>query len=53
MKKKIFDTAKDAVLHATYRGITRQALQILYKGLCLFSKKETELRRLEKERDGK
>ncbi len=53
MKKKIFENAKDAVLHATYRAVTRKALTLVYKGLCLFSKKESELRRLEKARDDK
>jgi len=47
MSKKVFDGAKEAVLHATYRGLTRKALHLIYKGLVFLSKKESKKRREE------
>lgn len=48
--KKAFEGAKDAIVYATYRAVTRKALQVIYQGLCLLSKKEAE-RRKKKDKD--
>ncbi len=44
---KVFDGAKDAIVYTAVRTVTRGALQLVYSGLLLLSRKESAKRKIE------
>lgn len=44
---KVFDGARDAIVYSAVKTVTRGALQLVYNGLLLLSKKESAKRKVE------
>jgi hypothetical protein len=50
---KVYEGAKDAIVHSIAEGFTRKALQILYRGLSIVSGQEAEKRKQKRQNSDK